>query len=66
MITLTVKLGLKGDLFDFYIHPQVLEDNISAIRLYEKAGFKKEGLLIDEMFIKGKYKDVVIMGLINE
>jgi RimJ/RimL family protein N-acetyltransferase len=43
----------------------VLSDNLSAIRSYEKAGFKIEGQLVDAVFIDGQWKNLVQMGLIN-
>jgi UDP-4-amino-4,6-dideoxy-N-acetyl-beta-L-altrosamine N-acetyltransferase len=40
-------------------------DNLAAIRLYEKCGFRLEGTLKDEAFKDGQFKDVVILGLIK-
>ncbi len=45
---------------------RVYADNIQAIRSYEKAGFVKEAYLRDDVCIEGKYKDIVLMGIINE
>jgi RimJ/RimL family protein N-acetyltransferase len=44
---------------------RVLSDNERAIKLYEKAGFLIEGILKDDHFIQGNYKNVVIMAYIN-
>ena len=33
-------------------------DNTRAIRIYEQAGFTREGLLIDEFFSDGRYRSV--------
>lgn len=44
---------------------RALSDNIVAIRSYEKAGFKREGCLKEEVYIDGVYRDVILMGLIN-
>lgn len=44
----------------------VIYSNVNAIKLYEKLGFKKEGTLKDNMFIKGEYVDTIVMGLIRE
>ena len=41
---------------------KVNEDNGSAIFLYEKLGFVKEGLLINDMKIDGVYINSVFMG----
>jgi putative acetyltransferase len=39
----------------------VFHDNAGAIRLYERHGFKREGLLRAEAFRDGEYVDVVAM-----
>lgn len=44
---------------------KVFSDNERAVKLYENAGFVKEGLLTNDIFIKGIYKDVLIMSLIK-
>lgn len=51
----TGQLGLRR------IHLQVLSDNIRAIRVYEKCGFVKEGLLKEHVFKQGAFKDLVLM-----
>ena len=45
---------------------RVLAENKGAIRSYEKAGFVREAYLKDEVFLEGKYKDVIYMAVINE
>lgn len=45
---------------------RALADNAAAIRTYEKAGFKREAYLKDEVRIDGVYRDVVLMGLLTE
>lgn len=40
-------------------------DNLQAIRSYEKAGFAREALLRDDVCIGGKYRDIVLMGILN-
>jgi UDP-4-amino-4,6-dideoxy-N-acetyl-beta-L-altrosamine N-acetyltransferase len=42
---------------------EVVSINNNAIRLYEKLGFKKEGVKLAEYFLDGKYLDVCIYGL---
>jgi RimJ/RimL family protein N-acetyltransferase len=42
-----------------------LVDNPRAVRCYEKCGFVHEGLLRQESFVDGKYRDVFLMGLIR-
>ena len=44
----------------------VLADNARAVRCYEKCGFVREGLLRQESFVDGKYRDVHLMGLLRE
>ena len=39
----------------------VCEENLPAIKLYEKCGFEKEGLLRDMWKIKGKYYGEIVM-----
>jgi len=45
---------------------QVLETNSTAIQLYEKLGFKKEGLLIDDKKHGETYYHTVIMGRLKQ
>jgi RimJ/RimL family protein N-acetyltransferase len=45
---------------------KVHEDNLPAISIYEKAGFTREGLLLEDMFVGGLYKNVLIMGMISK
>lgn len=40
------------------------EDNIRAIELYKKIGFKEEGRLEKDNYIKGVYHNSIMMGLI--
>ncbi|MED4694895.1 GNAT family N-acetyltransferase [Peribacillus frigoritolerans] len=40
--------------------------NIPSQKLFEKCGFKKEGLLKSRIFKKGEYHDVIILSIINE
>jgi len=39
----------------------VLSTNESAIRLYERRGFVREGTLLEEFCINGRFVDDVIM-----
>jgi len=45
---------------------QVFADNNIAIRLYEKLGFSREGLLKQEYLRSGVYQDVLLMALFKE
>lgn len=44
----------------------VFSTNDAAIRLYEKAGFVREGALRRAACIEGRYLDVIVMGLLRE
>ena len=39
--------------------------NLRAIRVHEKAGFQREGLLKEAAFVDGRFEDVVVMGLVR-
>ncbi len=41
------------------------KENKKAGHLYKKLGFKREGVLKDEYFWKGKYHDMVRMAIVN-
>ena len=41
------------------------KENTKAGHLYSKLGFKKEGVLKDEYFWRGKYHDIIRMAMIN-
>jgi RimJ/RimL family protein N-acetyltransferase len=45
------------------VYLSVLDNNKSAIRSYEKVGFKKEGLLRQDYIRESMKYDVVIMGI---
>lgn len=45
---------------------RVFSHNIQAKNSYEKAGFKKEALLKDDIYINGKFYDVDLMAKINK
>jgi RimJ/RimL family protein N-acetyltransferase len=44
----------------------VYDYNARAIRAYEKAGFKREGVLRQEIYAEGAYHDVVVMAILKE
>lgn len=44
---------------------KVFSFNERAIKSYEKCGFKKEGILRQEIFRNGKYHDEIIMGILK-
>jgi RimJ/RimL family protein N-acetyltransferase len=47
------------------IELDVFADNERAIRVYEKVGFRREGLRRDAYFSHGRYRDIVVMGLLE-
>lgn len=47
------------------IYLRVLADNERAIRSYEHAGFVKEGLAHDDVWIEGRPYDVIFMAIYN-
>lgn len=48
------------------IYLRVLADNLQAIRSYEKAGFVREGLLRDDVFLEGRYRDIIWMAAVQK
>jgi RimJ/RimL family protein N-acetyltransferase len=44
----------------------VYEYNERGLRAYEKAGFRREGRLRQEMFRDGRYWDTIVMGLLRD
>jgi UDP-4-amino-4,6-dideoxy-N-acetyl-beta-L-altrosamine N-acetyltransferase len=44
----------------------VYEDNVRAIRAYEKCGFRQEGRLRDAIFRKGRYYDMLLMSILSD
>ena len=47
------------------VHLQVIESNLGAIRAYENAGFVVEGRQRQHAWVRGKYDDIVIMGILR-
>ena len=47
------------------VYLNVFAHNASAIRAYEKAGFRREGVLREAAHIDGRYVDVVVMGILR-
>lgn len=43
----------------------VLTDNLTAICLYEKCGFKKEGVLRQTLYKEGRWHDQIIMSILK-
>ena len=47
------------------LHLQVIESNLGAIRTYEKAGFVLEGRQREHAWVRGRYEDILVMGLLR-
>ena len=47
------------------IYLSVYEDNLPAISLHTKCGFKKEGVLREADFVNGQFKNVIIMAILK-
>ena len=43
----------------------VFDYNQRAIKSYEKCGFKREGVLREDHFARGKYHDTIVMGILE-
>ncbi len=48
------------------IYLEVLKTNDRAIRVYEKNGFQREGVLRQAFYKNGKYEDAIIMSVLKE
>ena len=61
---LMVKYGFETlNLNRIWLHAR--EDNTGGIRAYEKAGFRREGVLRQEVYREGRYWDVVAMAILR-
>ncbi len=62
--TAAAKLIVKYGFDELRLHKiflRVFADNIRAIKSYEKAGFRQEAYLKDEVYISGAFQDIVLM-----
>jgi RimJ/RimL family protein N-acetyltransferase len=48
------------------VYLRVFEYNQRGVRSYEKCGFKKEGVLRDDRYIRGEYRDTIMMGILRD
>ncbi len=66
--TEATRLMLQHAFSDLNLHRvflSVLSHNAQAIRVYEKAGFKREGVSRESAYKRGKYEDMVQMGILD-
>lgn len=47
------------------VYLRAFADNIRAISTYKKEGFKVEGILTDDVFVNGQFRDIAWMAKIN-
>ena len=45
---------------------RVYAENKQAIRSYEKAGFIQEAYLHDDVYVNDRFRDIVLMGIVNK
>lgn len=48
------------------IHADYLEENIASEKLTQKIGLRKEGLLINHLYHHGKFKNIVLVGILKD
>jgi RimJ/RimL family protein N-acetyltransferase len=66
--TAATRAMLRHGLFDLNLHRiyvSILRDNISSIRMCEKAGFREEGTIREGAYKNGRYHDLVLMGVLK-
>jgi RimJ/RimL family protein N-acetyltransferase len=59
---------VRHGLFDLNLHRiyvSILHENISSIRMCEKAGFREEGTIREGAYKNGRYHDLVLMGVLK-
>lgn len=67
--TAAAKLMLKYCFEELKLHRvflRVYADNVQAVRSYEKAGFAREAYLRDDVFVDGRFRDIVLMGVLAD
>ena len=53
----------KMNLHRLWLH--VHDSNARAIASYEKCGFKREGVLRDDHFARGRHHDTIVMAILE-
>jgi RimJ/RimL family protein N-acetyltransferase len=60
-----VLLGVGFNILGLHIYLDTMEDNERSIRIYEKIGFKRVGLLRETEYIDGARKGLLIMDMLQ-
>ncbi|HNP99350.1 MAG TPA: GNAT family protein [Bacteroidia bacterium] len=47
------------------VYLKVRKDNTAAIKVYTKCGFTQEGILRDDLYKQGEFRDVLIMSVLS-
>jgi RimJ/RimL family protein N-acetyltransferase len=66
--TAATRAMVRHGLFDLNLHRiyvSVLRENISSIRMCQKAGFREEGIIREGAYKSGSYHDLVLMGVLK-
>ena len=66
--TEALRLALRYAFTELKLHKvylRVLDYNERAVRAYQKVGFQVEGTLREEMFVNGRWHDLIYMGLLE-
>lgn len=67
--TETVRVLLSYAFKDLNLHRvylHVYENNLPAIKTYEKTGFTREGILREANFIDGEYVNIILMSVLRQ
>ena len=66
--TAATRAMIRHGFFDLNLHRiyvSIVRDNVSSIRMCEKAGFREEGIIRDGAYKNGKYHDLRLMGVLR-
>ena len=66
--TAAARAMVRHGLFDVNLHRiyvSILRDNVSSIRMCQKAGFREEGTIREGAYKNGRYHDLVLMGVLK-
>ena len=48
------------------IYAKIDPENLASIKVAEQIGMKKEGFLREDLYIRGKYRDVILMAILKK